>query len=672
MPRRLRTRWLVLAGLSAVLLFFALRHFSGKPAPEPAPLPKPEPAPAVVATYAGSRACEKCHEAEYRAWQGSHHARAERAYEPAAQTPALPAEPVRWIGVEPLEQVLLRTPEGRIQALDLAHDPKLGQWFGIFGSEHRKPGEWGHWTGRGMSWNASCAYCHNTALHKGYQPARDSYETTFAEQGVGCEACHGPMSAHVDSPQQRSRPALQTATCGACHARRAELSDEFVPGEAFDDHFALEIPSANDTFYADGQVRDEAYELTSFLGSQMAHAGVTCSDCHDSHNGKLRASGNALCLSCHATGERGSPRIDASAHSGHRSGGPGDACVDCHMPVTTYMQRHARRDHGFTIPDPRLTVYHRVPNACTRCHDDKPASWAMNAIQQRPGAGSERAARAHARSDLVARGRERDLGAQSGLLALAQGSPIPLWRAVAVGLLEGYLDAPEVLQTLLAAASDPDPLVRSHALRVLELARPEPAVEARLKAALADPVRGVRIAAAWSLRSELVEESSAGRDLLRSLELASDQPTGQMQLGEYFLARERLPQALDHFERAVRWDGASAALRHELAIALSRAGRGAEAVSALREAQRLEPKQAQYSYALGLALNEIRDLAGAIAAFERTVALEPGFARAWYNLALARNQRGDTPGALAALAGAEAAAPGDPDIARARRALLGR
>src|SRR6185295_19970254 len=62
--------------------------------------------------------------------------------------------------------------------------------------EDRKPGEWGHWTGRGMNWNAMCAACHNTRLRKHYEKETDSYQTTMAETGVGCEACHGPLASH--------------------------------------------------------------------------------------------------------------------------------------------------------------------------------------------------------------------------------------------------------------------------------------------------------------------------------------------------------------------------------------------------------------------------------------------------------------------------------------------
>ena len=47
------------------------------------------------------------------------------------------------------------------------------------------------------------------------------------------------------------------------------------------------------------------------------------------------------------------------------------------MPVTTYMQRHPRHDHGFTVPDPQLTKELGIPNACNRCHADKDADWSV-------------------------------------------------------------------------------------------------------------------------------------------------------------------------------------------------------------------------------------------------------------------------------------------------------
>ncbi len=92
-------------------------------------------------------------------------------------------------------------PGGRIQASESAYDPKLNEWFNVYGNEDRRPGEWGHWTGRGMNWNAMCAACHNTRLRKNYDAGADTYQTQMAEIAVACEACHGLMKHHVEQRQ---------------------------------------------------------------------------------------------------------------------------------------------------------------------------------------------------------------------------------------------------------------------------------------------------------------------------------------------------------------------------------------------------------------------------------------------------------------------------------------
>ena len=69
-------------------------------------------------------------------------------------------------------------------------------------------------------------------------------------------------------------------------------------------------------------------------------------------------------MRCHIGGYPKAPVIDPAEHK-HQCDSD---CIGCHMPVTVYMQRHPRRDHGFTIPDPLLTKELNIPNACNRCH----------------------------------------------------------------------------------------------------------------------------------------------------------------------------------------------------------------------------------------------------------------------------------------------------------------
>lgn len=207
----------------------------------------------VFTAYAGSESCRDCHKVAYDEWLKSNHGLAERLPMPAMDQPAFPAGKFqvtalgagksndtfaveRVIGNDPLRQFLVRFPGGRYQALEASFDPHSNEWFNVYGNENRQPGEWGHWTGRGMNWNNMCAGCHNTRLHKNYDERTDSYASTMAEMSVGCEACHGPMRDHVvwqkanrdenlDDPTIRKfTPNQIVETCAQCHSRRGELT----------------------------------------------------------------------------------------------------------------------------------------------------------------------------------------------------------------------------------------------------------------------------------------------------------------------------------------------------------------------------------------------------------------------------------------------------------------
>ena len=96
-----------------------------------------------------------------------------------------PEAVVRQFGESPLRQFLIPGPRGSFQATELAFDPHRGDWFDVYGAEDRRPGEWGHWSGRGMNWNSMCASCHNTRLRKNYDAKTDTYATAMAEMLQG-------------------------------------------------------------------------------------------------------------------------------------------------------------------------------------------------------------------------------------------------------------------------------------------------------------------------------------------------------------------------------------------------------------------------------------------------------------------------------------------------------
>jgi hypothetical protein len=43
------------------------------------------------------------------------------------------------------------------------------------------------------------------------------------------------------------------------------------------------------------------------------------------------------------------------------------------------------RSHTFAFIAPRLTEQFKMPNACTSCHADKSAAWAIEAMRGWPG-----------------------------------------------------------------------------------------------------------------------------------------------------------------------------------------------------------------------------------------------------------------------------------------------
>ena len=671
---------------------------------------------AVFAAYGKSPSCKSCHEEAYRLWENSHHALAERLIDPAIDAPAFASHfrfshgtqqsyvqnaagklqivttgidgnrqaftPERVLAVNPLRQFLVPAPGGRYQATELAYDPNHPDWFNVYGEEDRKGGEWGHWTGRGMTWNVMCAACHNTRVRKNYDEKTDSYRTTMAERGVGCEACHGPMKDHNEwqalHPKQEGDPTIRKlsreqmfAVCGSCHSRRSDLTGDFHPGENYFDHYALSIPDETDLFYPDGQIRDEDFELTAFLGSRMHASGVRCMDCHEGHGSKLRISGNNMCMVCHAAPAPPAPKIDLATHSHHQPGGRGDQCVACHMPQTVYMQRHSRHDHGFTIPDPVLTKEFGIPNACNRCHTERDADWSIDFVDKWYGEKMNRPTRERTR--IMARAKQGDPKSPAELIAVLKNDTNGFWRAVSATMLRRWVAEPDVRQALVESARDPDPQVRSRSLRALEpfAAAGEPVLSV-FEAGLKESLRTVRLDAAWGLRRQLDTNSPAGRDLWHHLGLNADQPSGALQQGVFQLDRGNLELAMAYFRKAVSWDTNSAPLHHALALGLSMQGKSAEAVESLRAACRLAPSDAEYRFKLGLALNESGRPAEALEALEQAVILDPQYAQAWYNLGLACNAAGQIEKALSSLIRAESIDHRSAQIPYARATILAR
>lgn len=457
-------------------------------------------------SYVGVVACARCHAREAGLWRGSHH---DLAMQPANHKTVLgdfngsrfekdgvtstffqrdgklfvntdgadgklrDFQIQYTFGVFPLQQYLIKFPDGRLQALSIAWDSRPveqggGRWFHLYPDESIPSADELHWTGLNQNWNFMCADCHSTNVRKNYSLESKTYATTWSEIDVACEACHGPGSRHLawaanarglgkfdkqtkglthifnerqgvswHPAQGAMRPVrsvprtseVEIQVCATCHARRTQLFESDRRGEPLLDNY---LPSllAEGLYHADGQIDGEVYEYGSFGQSRMYRAGVTCSDCHEPHSLKLRKSGNGVCLQCHARNQ-----YDTERHHFHRQGAAGARCVSCHMPAKNFMVIDARRDHSLRIPRPDLSVLLGVPNPCTQCHTGKAPEWAAGVLEKKFGKPKGR----HY-GEAIHAGRVGAPDAERLLSELIQdASQPPIARATAVALMPRYL-----------------------------------------------------------------------------------------------------------------------------------------------------------------------------------------------------------------------------------------
>jgi tetratricopeptide (TPR) repeat protein len=698
----------------------------------PPPAAQQASAAARAAHYVGSAACASCHAAAYGAWKGSQHA---RAMQPATADTVLgdfdharfryagvvstffrrdgrffvrtdgadgrlaDFEVLYTFGVAPLQQYLIPFPDGRLQALSIAWDSRPraqgGQrWFHLYPKDKIDHRDELHWTRRAQNWNYMCADCHSTDLRKNYNAASDTYRTTWQEMSVGCEACHGPGSAHLhwaDSKSGdtgaglgvalgeragarwtidpatgnavRSRPRAQDTevdVCAPCHARRGQIGDGYRAGLAWQDFYRPALLSP-DLYYADGQQRDEVYNWGSFLQSRMYHAGVTCSDCHEPHGQGLRASGNGVCAGCHLPSKYATP-----THHHHAGEGAGTQCVDCHMPTSLYMVIDARRDHSLRIPRPDLSIVLGTPNACNGCHRNKNAQWAASVVERWTG----HAPRGYQRYAQALADAARDAAQASGELARVAGdsSHPAIARASAIEALARYAQ-PATMHAARNGLTAADALVRRASIGALAPLPPDQRLP-WVAPLLLDPVRSVRMEAAYVLAdardafepTQRAAFDRAAAEYEGAQRFNADRPEGRVALGNFYARQGRLPEAQAQLQSALTLDPTFVPAYVNLADVWRVLGRDADGERTLRDGLGHAAGAAALHHALGLTLIRLHRNTEALAELRRAAQIDGGNARFAYVYAVALQSAGQLQVALAELDRALVRHPEDRDL----------
>jgi tetratricopeptide (TPR) repeat protein len=660
--------------------------------------------------FVGSEACADCHQAETELWKRSQHQHAMQHanastvlgdfnnasfdyygvhsrflkkdnkffVETDGPDGKLATFEVKYtFGIDPLQQYLIEFADGRIQALSIAWDTRPkdqgGQrWFHLYPNEKIKHDDVLHWTKLNQNWNFMCAECHSTGVQKNYDAADDRFHTTWTEISVGCEACHGRGSRHVEwarsqrswwpfgkdqhplkglvvflnerdgvtwrtdpttgNPQRSVPPAVirrEVETCGLCHARRGELSEEWTPGQPLSDTHAVTL-LAPGLYHADGQMRDEVYNYGPFKQSKMFAAGVTCSDCHEPHSAGLVAFRDGVCLQCHS-----SDKYEGASHSHHGGATPKVTCASCHMPVNTYMVIDKRHDHSLRIPRPDLSVKLGTPNTCTGCHTDKSAQWAAEAIERWYGPvrkGFQNYAEAFHAS-------WTDGSDAAALLAMVAASPtVPaIARASALSDLHSRI-SPANIELARKGLSDPDPMVRIAALDMLD-GMPGDRIWPAISPLLSDPSRGVRIRAVSVLAivptarqpaSDRAAFDRAADEFIAAQRLNADRPEARTTLGNFLVRRGLTEDAENEYKAGLRLSPQYAPAAINLADLYRQLHRDDDGQKVLRASIAFSPRDAGLHYALGLTLTRQKRPDDALGEFRAATDLEPERSRYAY------------------------------------------
>ena len=394
--------------------------------------------------FQSSSTCKACHPSEYGSWHASYHRTMTQVAAPETVRPDFNGAQINVAGQGPLvldrqdggfwaefddpdargangtarrirRQVLMLTGShnqqvfwygsgysrliGQLPALYLLGER---QWIPRTAAFMQPPSD-SHQSETGL-WNEICINCHTThGKHKFAAPPasrpldRQRAETTVAEFGIACEACHGPGETHTRVNRNplrryllhlsgeadpttvlpmRLNAARSSEVCGQCHgiwefynessAQRANSEGfPYRPGDTLSSSRFVTQPTTNrqaptmnrmlaryegylrDAFWDDGMVRVSGREYNGLIDSpcfKNAHdetRTMSCSSCHSMHPRE----GDQRPLADWADTHQLSPGME-----GNR------ACLACHPKLGGNVEAHTHHSSN------------SAGSACYNCH----------------------------------------------------------------------------------------------------------------------------------------------------------------------------------------------------------------------------------------------------------------------------------------------------------------
>jgi len=630
-------------------------------------------------SFLGDKTCKECHADQFEEWKGSHHDKAmqianDRTVLADFNDKVFVSQGVKsrffkendefyvntegpdgtyqtyqiiyTFGIEPLQQYIVKFPDGHYQCLRTAWDTEKNKWFDLYPDFKVVHSEWLHWSRGGLNWNNMCADCHSTNVRKNYDYNTHSYNTEYSIINVSCEACHGPGKEHVNEVNRLGEsytnsnslymtsdtaPKELVDQCARCHMRREQITSNYNYSGTLLDHYSPQLIDAN-LYYPDGQIKDEVYVYGSFLQSKMYQNDVSCNNCHNSHSLKLKKEGNSLCTQCHVD-----EKYNTSEHHFHKMNTDSSKCINCHMTGKVYMGNDYRRDHSFRVPRPDLSLKYGSPNACTQCHTDKDDKWAWKEYKKLYGEIDTLRT-----SDKLAHGLSNASNGHKSLMQLVEDKNQPnIIRASAVQALANY-EVQNSIEKYLSYLNDKSPLVRAATLDVLGSVNMSDYSHTLLPM-LEDPKRSVRIKAFFALGS--IDEQSipvrykttynnVKEEFLTNLNTNSDFVGSRVKKADFFLKKGNIEDGIKLYESALQIDNLNNQLRFTLANLYYRNGSFDKAEELFLTVISNEPTFGPTYYSLALLYAELERTDEAINKMELALKYNPNNIRIYYNLSL--------------------------------------
>ncbi|NOR52409.1 MAG: cytochrome C [Gammaproteobacteria bacterium] len=311
-------------------------------------------------TYVTSERCQECHNSHYDSWRentlhpymflpvSSPDAKILGDFDSGDPAVTFKKEEIEFVLGSKWEQVYARMIDGE-------YYPLPAKWYVI--EKRWVPYKVNDWHETPMSYK--CNGCHTTGF--------DPNTLEFAEFGIGCEACHGPGSRHVQHESTEHKPlctlchegedpehedaeardiisSVSPSVCGQCHNRGTTPTGDVIKGSQFnfpagfkpgdDIRTAPFTPSTpeNDkkgkNWWGNGLSKNRHQEFSDWSKSKHSKSLTNLLESHADEESK-RGPLTGKCLHCHSTDYRHTIEGDKPTLTSARFG---VTCVACHEP----------------------------------------------------------------------------------------------------------------------------------------------------------------------------------------------------------------------------------------------------------------------------------------------------------------------------------------------------